>query len=438
MSAIVQPPVTRERLPSGLEVVVAHRPGVPLVAVRLLLRAGSSLDPAGRFGLASLVASAVRRGTATRSGPELDALVESLGAELGAGVDEDAASLGFSAPVEALAQLLGVLAEVAARPAFPVGEVERLRRRELAGLLHDLDEPGVVADRAVIGAAYGDHPYGHPSEGRRRHLAATRRRDLQEFHARHWRPSRATLVLVGPVDPGATLALARRRFAGWRGEPVGDLMVGRPAPPVPGVLLVDSPESTQAQLRIAAPGQPRSSPDHAARVVAGALVGGSFTSRLNEAIRVERGLSYGVRARFTSGRAGGLFLVSSFTKVETAGELVSVAIGELERFAAGGPTGEELTRTRGYLCGLHPLSLETHEAWCDKLGEVELYGLPADEVAGFTARIEAVDAAACQAVMGRALSSDHRVVVAVGPAAQLARQLERFGPVRVVPARSVM
>ena len=438
MSAIVQPPIVRERLPSGLTVLVAQRPGVPLVAVRLLVRAGSSLDPAGRFGLASLTASAIRRGTRAHSGPALDAMVEALGAELGAGVDEDAASVGFSAPLEALPQLLGVLAEVASRPAFPVGEVERLRRREMAGLLHDLDEAGIVADRALIGAAYGDHPYGHPSEGRRRHLAALRRRDLAEFHARHWRPSRATLVLVGPVDPAATLALVRRRFAVWSGEPVGDVVVGRPAPPPAGVLLVDAPEVSQAQLRIAAAGQPRSSPDHAAGVVAGAAVGGSFTSRLMEAIRVERGLSYGVRARFACGRAGGLFLVSSFTKVETAGELVRVALAELARFREDGPTEEELGRVRGYLGGLYPLSLETHEAWAEKLAEIELYGLPPDEVASFVDRIAAVDAAACRALARRLLPGERRVVVAVGPAKRLAPQLAGLGPLRVLPARAVM
>jgi zinc protease len=124
--------------------------------------------------------------------------------------------------------------------------------------------------------------------------------------------------------------------------------------------------------------------------------------------------------------------------VETAGELVQVALDELARFAEGGPTGEELARIRGYLGGLHPLSLETHEAWCDKLGEIELYGLGPDEVSGFLRRIEAVDAAACRAVMGRALDGGRRTVVAVGPARALRPQLERFGPVRVVPARSVM
>jgi zinc protease len=438
VSPIAQPPVRRERLPSGLTVLVATRPGVPLAAVRVMVRAGSSLDPAGRFGLATLTAAALRRGTASRSGERIDADVEALGAELGAGVDEDAASIGLSAPVEALPRLLAILAEVVTRPSFPLAEVERLRRREVAALANDLDEPAVVADRATLMAAYGQHPYGHPSEGRGRHLRAIRRADLVAFHASHWRPSRATVLVVGPVDAEATLELVRRRFGAWRGEPGGEVEVAPPAPLAPAVVLVDRPDLTQAQLRIVAPGFARSSPEYAAGLVTGAVVGGSFTSRLMEAVRVERGLSYGVRARFASGRAGGLFLVSSFTKVETAGALVQVALAELERFRQGGPTDEELTRVRGYLGGLYPLSLETHEAWAEKLGEVELCGLPADEVGGFLARVGAVDAAACQAVARRYFPGERRLVVAVGPAERLTSQLAGLGPVRVLKAPAVM
>jgi zinc protease len=317
--------------------------------------------------------------------------------------------------------------------------VERLRRREVAALAHDLDEPGVVADRATLMAAYGDHPYGHPAEGRGRDLASVRRADLATFHARHWRPSRATLVVVGPVEAARTVALAVKRFGGWRGATGAELEIAPPAPPAgPAVVIVDRPDLSQAQIRIASAGYPRSHPDYAAGVVAGAILGGGFTSRLMEAIRVNRGLSYGVRSRFVTGRAGGLFTFSSFTKVETAGELVQVALEEVARFRDGGPTEEELERTRGYLCGLYPLALETHEQWAEKLGEVELFGLADDEVTGYRDRIRAVDASACLEVARRWLPVDRRVVVAVGPARQLRPQLERFGPVKVLAARTVM
>jgi zinc protease len=156
-----------------------------------------------------------------------------------------------------------------------------------------------------------------------------------------------------------------------------------------------------------------------------------------EAVRVNRGLSYGVRSRFATSRAGGLFFFSSFTKVETAGELVQVGLDEVARFREGGPSEEELERTRSYLCGLYPLGLETHEQWAEKLAEVELYGLADDEVTGFHDRVQAVDAAACMEVGRRWLPVDRRVVVAVGPARRLRPQLARFGPVKVVTARAV-
>ncbi len=439
MSGVVQPPLVRERLPSGLEVVVARRAGIPLAAIRLLLRAGSALDPPGRAGLASLVALSARRGTRRLPGERLDAAVEATGGELGIGVDEDAAVAGLSVPVGELGRSLGLVADVAATPGLAPAEVARLRRREVAGLAHDASEPGVLADRALLRFGYGDHPYGHPSEGLARDLRRTTRAEVVAFHALRWRPSRATVVLVGPIDVPAALALVRRRFGGWRAAPGGDLEVAPVSRPRDRrVVIVDRPEQGQAQIRLGFPGLPRASAEHAAGVVAGAVLGGGFTSRLMEAIRVDRGLSYGVRGRFASARAGGLFVVSSFTKVESAGELVRVALAELARFADEGPTAEELDRMRAYLGGLHPLSLETHEAWAEKLVEVELYGLGPDEVTGFRERLAAVDAAACRALSARSFGGEGRLVVAVGPARRLAPQLEHLGPVTVVAPGAVM
>ncbi|BDG06704.1 M16 family metallopeptidase [Anaeromyxobacter oryzae] len=439
MSApITLPPIHRERLPNGLAVIVAERSGVPLVAARLVLRGGASLDPAGRSGLAHLVALTARRGTRTRSGPEIDLAVESLGAELGAGVDEDATYFGLSAPVEVLPRCLDILSDVTTGPTFPAKEVDRLRRREVAGLAHDLDEPSVVADRAMLAAAYGDHPYGHAAEGRVKDLTAARRGDVVGYHARHYRPSEAFVVVVGAVRTADVLPLVRRRFGGWRAPGGAGPAVAPPAPPRTAVVVVDKPDLTQTQVRIVSEGFPRKSPDYFSGMVASAILGGGFTSRLMEAIRVERGLSYGVRSRFATNGAGGVFFISTFTKVETTTEIVQVALDQTARFAEEGPSGEELERTQSYLCGLYPLSLETHDQLAEKLADLELFGLPDDEVTGFRDRVRAVTPDACRAAARRYLPLERRVVVAVGPAKAIARGLERFGPVRIVPARKMV
>lgn len=439
MSApIALPPIHRERLPGGLSVIVAERAGIPLAAVRLVLRGGASLDPAGRSGLAHLVALAARRGTRRHTGEEIDLAVESLGAELGAGVDEDATYFGLSAPLEVLPRCLDLLAEIAGGPTFPAREVARLRRREVAALAHDLDEPGVVADRAMLVAGYGDHPYGHSPEGRVKDLGAATRADVSAFHTRHYAPSAAFLVVVGAVRTAEVLAQVRRRFAGWRAPARPLPVVSSPAPPRTAVVVVDKPDATQSQVRIASEGFPRHSPDYFPGVVAGAVLGGGFTSRLMEAIRVNRGLSYGVRSRFATSGAGGLFFVSTFTKVETTAEIVQVALDETARFCEQGPTQEELERTQNYLCGLYPLSLETHDQLAEKLADLELYGLDESEVSGFRDRVRAVTPEACRAIARRYFPLERRVVVAVGPARAIAPTLERFGPVKVIPARKMV
>jgi len=432
------PPIHRERLPNGLSVIVAERPGVPLAAGRLVLRGGSSLDPPGRSGLAHLVALAARRGTRRRTGPEIDLFVESLGAELGAGVDEDATYFGLSAPVEVLPRCVDVLADVSSAPIFPAAEVQRLRRREVAALAHDLDEPGVVADRAMLAAAYRDHPYAHSPEGRSADLERVRRLDVAGFHARHYRPSDAVLVVVGKVSAAEALRVVRRRFGAWAGPEGGTPPLPPPPPMEPAVVVVDKPDVTQTQVRIASPGFARGSPDYFRGIVASALLGGGFTSRLMEAIRVNRGLSYGVRSRFAASGAGGIYVVSTFTKVETTADIVQVTLDEAARFRDGGPTEEELERTRSYLCGLFPLSLETHDQLAEKLADLALYGLPDAEITDFRDRVRAVTAEECREAAARYFPLARRVVVAVGPAKRIAKALERFGPVKVVPARKVV
>ena len=435
---IVLPPIVPHRFECGLRVIVAERPGVPLVAVRLVLRGGSSTDPVGRHGLAHLVAAVGRRGTRRRTGRQIDELVESMGAELGVGVDEDASYLGLSTPVEFLDRALDVLADVAGNPTFPAAELARLRRREVASLQNDLDEPAVVADRALLAAAYDGHPYGHPAEGKAKDIAATKRADLVAFHGRHYGTSSGIVVVVGPVKAQEVQEMVKRRFGGWCRHPAELQEIPEPIFPERTVLVVDKPEVTQAQIRIASPGFARSNPDYHVGLVASAILGGVFSSRLVEEIRVKRGLSYGVRSRFASSRVGGMFFISSFTKTESAGELVRVALDETRRFAEQGPTAQELELTRNYLCGLHPLSLETHDQLAERLADLELHGLPHTEIASFRPKVRAVTGEACAEIARRHFPLGRAFIVAVGPAKEIARQLDGYGPVAIVPAKRMV
>jgi zinc protease len=438
VSGVVLPDLRETLLDNGLRIAVARRPGVPLAAARLAVRAGSSLDPEGAEGLAHLVAISARRGAGRRTGRSIDDLVESLGANLAGGAEEDASVHGLSAPVEVLPRLLEVLTAVVARPTFPVAEFERLRRSERAELAHDADEASTVADRALLQAVYGAHPYGHPVEGRGADLARIRRRDAVAFHARWFGPGSALLAVAGSVDPERTVDEARRLLGGWKPPSSVPPVVGPATRSPRRVVVVDKPDATQVQVRIGGVAIPRRSPDYFPAIVGNGVLGGGFTSRLVEAIRVNRGLTYGVRSRFGVGRITGLFAISSFTKNESAGELVEVALEEMARFAASGPTGEEVCRAASYLAGLFPLSLETHDQWADRITDAWIYGYDVADVRDYQDLIRAITPAEAREVMARHLPVEDGVVLAVGPAGPLERQFSRFGPVEVWPVRKVM
>jgi zinc protease len=123
---------------------------------------------------------------------------------------------------------------------------------------------------------------------------------------------------------------------------------------------------------------------------------------------------------------------------DTTAEIVQVALDETARFCDGGPTAEELERTQSYLCGLFPLSLETHDQLAEKLADLALYELGEEEITLFRDRVRAVTPEACREAGRRYFPLERRVVVAVGPAKSIAPSLERFGPVKVVPARKMV
>ncbi|HZW88776.1 MAG TPA: pitrilysin family protein, partial [Myxococcaceae bacterium] len=307
----------RFETPGGLAVTVAQRGRIPLVAVRLVLSSGGAADPAGKEGLADFTMRLLRRGTADRDAHALDEAIEFVGASLGLFAGEDQVAVALTTPAEHLPAMLRVLSELSRVPSFPEHEVRTERERSLGQFANDVDDPSLLADRALIRSAWSGHPYGHDVTGTRTSVAGFGRQDLVEFHAAHFGPRPAQLFVVGPVDPDVVGRQIEDAFAPWAGGPRGGVEIPPPGGVARGgtVVVVDRPDQTQSQVRIAGPAYRRGAPVQFAAQVVNVTLGAGFTSRLVREVRVKRGLSYGVASAFDTLRAGGLFSVSSFTKV---------------------------------------------------------------------------------------------------------------------------
>src|SRR5262244_3020106 len=229
--------------PGGLQIVIARRGPLPLATIHLVLRAGSSTDPPGKRGLAEFVAELLRRGTRRRSADEINEAVEFYGAALSCGADEDTLSVRISTPSEHLGTMLQIVSELVREPSFPPKEVAAARERLVAQLANDVDDPALLADRALLRALWGDHPYGHDVVGTPRDAASFVRRDAVDFHRARFGPRVGLLIIVGMIEPRQARVWAERAFARWSGGPksLPHLPPAR-VPAIPGTLLVDKPE----------------------------------------------------------------------------------------------------------------------------------------------------------------------------------------------------
>ena len=283
---------------------------------------------------------------------------------------------------------------------------------------------------------FGDGAYGHPSDGTPASLKAITRGDVTQAYAARWRPDAATLVLVGDVRPAEAEALAQRLFGGWRAPaaPLGPV----PAPvaaPKPRLIVVDLPESGQAAVVVARQGLARSDPRYYPAIVANAVLGGGYSSRLNQEVRIRRGLSYGAGSGLDARRTAGPIVASAQTKNVSAPEVAELILAELDRMGTEPVAPGELTSRKAALTGGFARSIETTSGLAGQVTALASQDVPLAELSRYSASVEAVDAAAVQAASAALLSPKAASVIVVGDAKDFLPALAAKGlKPEVIPA----
>ena len=413
----VLPSPVEKTLANGLRVIVAKSSDLPLITADLTVRGGSGADPAGLAGVSSLTAELLTEGTKTRTATQVAAATEALGANLEAGSGWEATSLTLSVTADKAAQGLSIMADVAQNPTFKAEELERVKTESLDGLSVSLQQPGSVAGFVTPTVIYAGSGYGHVAGGTPGSLPKIQRDALVKTHAANWRPDNAILVLTGDLTPQQGFALAQKAFGGWA-KPAGPppAPVKGPTGYTPRNVVVDLPGTGQAAVVVTKPAILRADPRYYAGLVANGVLGGGYSSRLNQEIRIKRGLSYGAGSSLSPRAAIGGFSASVQTKNESAAQVVGLIKDELTRLAAEPASAAELAARKSVLVGGFGRDLGTSEGLADILGNLAIYGVPLNEIQAYTGKVEAVSAADVQAFSKTVLDPARTSVIVVGDA----------------------
>ena len=415
--ASAAPPLAdREVLPNGIVLLVSERHALPIVAMNAYVRAGAVLDPPASLGLANLTAELLTRGTARRSGPEIDQAIESVGGSLGSGGGRDGASVSLGVLKRDLALGMDLLAEVLTQPAFPEPELKRKVEEIQAALQNAETEPGSVAWRALAPLLYPGHPYARPVSGTLTSVATLDRDQVARFHRERYRPDATVIAVVGDVTTAEVRAAVTARLGAWMPPPT-PLPVIPIAPPVaPAESRVLTRPLTQTTVLLGRPAIRQDSPDYPALVVANYILGGGSASRLYSRVREERGLVYGVDATLSAARHGASQTVSLQTRNESAPEAVRLVREEMRRIGAADATPRELELAKAYLIGSYPLRVDTSSKVAGLLISLEEAGLGLDYPERYRERIARVTAADVRRVSALYLDPDtFSTVMVTGP-----------------------
>jgi len=435
MRAFDFPPVESTRLETGLDVRVARMTRLPIVAVNLVFVGGETPMQVSQAGLAALTGETLEGGTARRSGAELAEAFERIGARLGTSTGWDATTVSLSCLADRLPEALALLSEVVRHASFPEAEVDRSRNQRLARIHQRRMDPSSFASDEAARLIYAEGmPYGRPLIGTEAALTMADREAVKGFATGHYRPAGSGLVVVGDVDPGEVAKRVGDHFGDWTGAaPVPPDVVAEPRDRKRTVHVVHREGSVQSEIRIGHPGVPKDTPDHFPLVVANAVLGGAFTSRLNLNLREEHGFTYGVRSRFSFRRGAGPFTVSTAVGTEVTADAVREVLAELTGMAEGGPTEDETRAARDYVAGVFPLRLETAGQVAARLAELVVFGLPADWHGRYRDRVRAVDREAASHAVRRHVRPEEAQVVIVADAGAVTPALEglSLGPVVV-------
>lgn len=427
------PPIVERTLPNGLKLLIVEHHELPLATFNLVVRSGASQDPAGRPGTADFTASMLREGAGTRSSLEIADQMAYLGATLSTNSGWDASTVFLHTPTAQLDSALALFADIALRPTFPVAEMERLRGQRLTSILQRRDQPPVIADLAYASLLFGtEHPYGQPLGGTEASTRDVQRDELERYYRSHFRPNNATMIIVGDVRPDDIEARVARLFGAWEPGTVPAVTLNEPSGAGrTTIYLIDKPGATQSSFRLGHIGAPRSTSDYFGLVVMNTVLGGSFTSRLMQNLRENRGYTYGAFSGFAFRRFAGPFVSQAEVVAAKSDSALIEFMKELRGISVPIPE-DELLKAKRYLQLRFPGGFETTTGIANQLVPLVVYDLPMDYFEGYVRQIEAVTQADLQRVAQRYVNPDRMTIVVVGDRTQIEQPLRALGMAEIV------
>lgn len=419
-----------QTLKNGLVVMWIPDQTLPYVSMQLMVKAGSSQDLAGKEGMAGFTAAMLEKGAGKRNAEQIADDLEQIGASFGVDVEPDYTIAAISSLSFDKDNTLKQFREIVLEPTFPQSEINRQKKLLLAGLQKLADRPDDFSEYLFPRFLFGQHPYGH-SSGTPKSVKKISRVDLTRYYSTNFAPSNSVLAVVGQYD-AAWKSEVVKAFESWKTRP----LIPSDVPDFPKwtgteLMLVDRADLNQAQIQIGFKGIPRNIPDYLELRAALKILGESFGSRLFEAVRVKRGLTYHIHAWFDPRLKPGPMGIYTFTRVDKIGETVDETLKTYREFVKAGVTDAEVDTVKALMKGQFPRAFETPEALAKQLLILNRYGVPTSYLTNYLADLDAMNKESINATIQRYFDPENLRILVYAPRSKAEESLKKLGKLEV-------
>lgn len=382
------PEIEQFELSNGLKVYFMEKTQVPLIQLDLVVKTGTVNDPADKSGLANFTMDMMDEGAAGMSSLQLADAIDYLGANISTGSDFHFCGVNLHTPVSKFDEALKLYADIILHPDFPQNEMDRLRKERLTRLMQWHDQPTAIASIAFNQLLFGkDYPYGKSTLGSEASLNSMKTDDLKKFYSEYFKAGNAFIVAVGDMKKDELQKKLEDAFGKWeKGNVTPEKMKNAAQVKDRTVYIVDKPGSAQSVIYVGRVGVPRNTEDYYALTVMNTILGGSFTSRLNQNLREEHGYTYGAGSRFLYRVNAGPFYATSSVQTEVTDKALAEFFKELNGILEPVPDAE-LSRAKNYVALGYPADFQTVESIAGKIEEMKQYNLPSDYFGTFVSNI---------------------------------------------------
>ena len=424
------PKYEKVKLPNGLTLYLMEQHEVPLISTSLIFPAGTIYEPQGKAGLASVTADALMFGAGNRSKQQIEEELDYVGASIGTWADKETGNISASFAKKDTDLVMGIIKDMLVKPQFDAEEWKKLQTRRSAEYDQMKESPRNVISSYYDAFVFAGHPYAMSSSGTKASLEKLSTDDIRQFYGQY-DPKQSAMAIVGDFNSKDMKKKVEKLFKDWKPKNAASpvKLTATPAQNGARVLLVNKGDARETTFYIGGPGIKRSNPDYVSIQVLNTILGGRFTSWLNDELRVNSGLTYGARSSFGSYKEGGKFVISTFTKNESTEEAVDLALKTYGRMHEKGIDEKTLESAKNYVQGQFPPRYETAGSLAGLLTDMYWYGFDENFINTFQQKVANLTVDEANRIAQTYFPKENLQFVLIGKAEDLREVAKKWGEV---------